>query len=107
MTVGAQPALGELVHEVSVELNETGTEAAAATALRGLGADDDMRAFRVDQPFVFALRHRATGAVLFLGRVVDPAPEIAARATARSPYEHGPRATNTEATPAVRQRPQL
>jgi serpin B len=51
-----------------VEVNEEGTEAAAATAV-GVGVTSAPQVFtmRVDRPFVFAIRERLSGTVLFLG----------------------------------------
>jgi serpin B len=69
-------ALGDVVHGTFVNVDERGTEAAAATV-----ADATFGAalsppkpieFRVDRPFVFVLRDRLTGTLLFMGRVVDP-----------------------------------
>jgi len=76
MTESEPLFIGLVVHKAFVKVNEEGTEAAAATAV-------DMRAgaaprpeepvrFDADRPFLFLIRHRTTGAVLFLGRVVDP-----------------------------------
>ncbi len=64
------------VHKAFVAVDEEGTEAAAATAI-SVGATAAMPAgppipFVADHPFLFAIRHRATGTILFLGRVVDP-----------------------------------
>jgi serpin B len=57
-----------------VEVNEEGTEAAAATAVGiGIVCDCGPREFLVDQPFVFAIRERFSGTILFAGRVMDPA----------------------------------
>jgi serine protease inhibitor len=51
-----------------VEVNEAGTEAAAATAVGiGIISLPEVTAVRVDRPFVFAIRERLSGAVLFLG----------------------------------------
>ena len=66
-------------HRAFVEVEETGTEAAAATAI----AMERMAAshpappppvpvFRADHPFLFAIRDRQSGVLLFLGRVADP-----------------------------------
>ena len=51
-----------------VEVNEEGTEAAAATGV-GVGTTSapQVLTMRVDRPFVFAIRERLSGAVLFLG----------------------------------------
>lgn len=64
-----------VVHQANIDVDEKGTEAAAATAvgMRVTSADPDEPAtFRADRPFLFALRDVPTGAVLFLGRVTDP-----------------------------------
>ena len=55
-------------------VNETGTEAAAASAvvMQELSASDRVERFIVDHPFLFAIRHVRSGALLFLGRVMDP-----------------------------------
>jgi len=56
-------------------VDEKGTEAAAATAvIVGLTSVPSREPIeiRVDRPFLFAIRDRETGTVLFLGRVVDP-----------------------------------
>ena len=63
----------QVLHRVFVELNEAGTEAAAATAIVGMRAlEAEPPTFSADRPFVFALRERVTGALLFLGYVGDP-----------------------------------
>ncbi|MEZ4767478.1 MAG: serpin family protein [Caldilineales bacterium] len=62
-----------VVHKAFVDVNEEGTEAAAATAVamsRSVPAPPPT--FRADHPFLFLIRENATGSVLFLGRVVDP-----------------------------------
>ncbi len=65
-----------VIHKAVVEVDETGTEAAAATAVV-MGADASMPAppdviLTLDRPYIFLIRDRATGALLFLGRVLDP-----------------------------------
>jgi serine protease inhibitor len=61
------------LHKAFIDVNEEGTEAAAATAF-GLQALAVVRpqAFNVDHPFLFLIRDRATGSLLFLGRMQDP-----------------------------------
>jgi serpin B len=63
-----------VVHKAFVDVNEEGTEAAAATgvgmALTAMPAPAPV--FRADHPFLFLIRHDRTGAILFMGRVVDP-----------------------------------
>lgn len=59
--------------EVVVNVDEQGTVAAAATA--GVAVSVSIPAFtavNVDRPFVYVVRDRTTGAVLFLGRITDP-----------------------------------
>ena len=64
-----------VVHKAYVDVNEEGTEAAAATGVGMRLASavvDKPKIFRADHPFVFAIRHNATGAILFLGRIERP-----------------------------------
>ncbi len=66
--------ISDVIHKAFVDVNEEGTEAAAATAVvmtRGFPAPPPT--FRADHPFLFLIRDNATGSILFLGRVVDPA----------------------------------
>ena len=62
-------------HKAFVEVDESGTEAAAATAVvmatRG-GAPAPPMAFVADHPFLFTIEDTKSGAILFVGRVVDP-----------------------------------
>lgn len=55
-----------------VEVDEEGTEAAAATAV-GIGVTSGPPTYRVDRPFLFFIRERFSGAVLFAGRIANPA----------------------------------
>ena len=65
--------LSEVVHQAFVEVNEEGTEAAAATGLVvGVTMVVKKLVFRADHPFIFIIQDRATGNILFMGRVVDP-----------------------------------
>ena len=69
--------ISKVVHQANIDVDERGTEAAAATAVimaTGGGAPEWIT-FNIDRPFLFALRDTSTGAVLFLGRVVDPSAE--------------------------------
>jgi len=62
-----------VVHKAFVEVNEEGTEAAAATAVimtrKGMAAAPPV--FRADRPFLFLIRENRTGSILFLGRLVE------------------------------------
>ena len=68
-------AIGAIFHQAFVDVNEEGTEAAAATAvvmMPGGAAPSKPKVFRADRPFLFLIREKATGTILFLGRVLDP-----------------------------------
>jgi serpin B len=65
----------DAVHSATIVVDEEGTEAAAATAIMaGKGAPnmDEIVEIRVDRPFLYLIRDGSTGAVLFVGRVLDP-----------------------------------
>jgi serpin B len=72
--------ISEVVHQAFVDVDEEGTEAAAATAVifAPTAAPFEPREppkpilFRADHPFLFAIRDNRTGAVLFIGRVQHP-----------------------------------
>lgn len=57
-----------------VEVNEEGTEAAAVTTV-GIGVESAPPSFVVDRPFVFAIRERLSGTILFVGAIGDPTAE--------------------------------
>lgn len=63
------------VHAADISVDEYGTVAAAATALgfEESGAGEADVTVRADRPFLYLIRHQPTGAVLFVGRVTDPA----------------------------------
>jgi len=58
-------------HKTFVAVNEEGTEAAAATSVE-IGLTSAPPVFVVDRPFVFVIRERLSGTILFMGRVMDP-----------------------------------
>jgi serpin B len=71
--------ISAVVHRALVEVDEQGTEAAAATGitLAPTAAPFDPqepKTFRADHPFVFAIRNRGTNQILFMGRVDSPTP---------------------------------
>jgi serpin B len=66
--------LADVIHKAFVSLDEEGTEAAAATAavmVPIMAPRETPLELRVDRPFIFVIRDIKTGAVLFVGRVVD------------------------------------
>lgn len=75
ITAEQQFQIGEVIHKAFVDVNETGTEAAAATAVVGLTSAPPPKpkpVFRADHPFLFMIRDNRSGSVLFMGRVMDP-----------------------------------
>jgi serpin B len=54
-----------------VDVNEVGTEAAAVTVV-GVGVTSAPVPVRIDRPFLFAIRERLSGTVLFLGKIIEP-----------------------------------
>ena len=66
-------AISEVLHKAFIKVNEAGTEAAAATAVILSGAAPvEHPHLSADRPFIFLIRDHATGAILFVGRVVQP-----------------------------------
>jgi serpin B len=62
-----------IVHKAFVEVNEEGTEAAAATGVvMKVTTVSVSEEFIADRPFLFLIRDRGSGCILFLGRVADP-----------------------------------
>ena len=64
-------SLAFVLHKAFVDVNEEGTEAAAATAV-GLNESANRMEFRVDHPFLYIIRDNATGLIYFFGRTMDP-----------------------------------
>jgi serpin B len=75
MTDTKDLCISEVVHQAFVDVNEQGTEAAAATAviMRSMAVmANPIPVFRMDHPFLFLIRENKTGSMLFLGRLADP-----------------------------------
>ncbi|MBN1308792.1 MAG: serpin family protein [Chitinispirillaceae bacterium] len=66
--------VADVFHKAFISVDEKGTEAAAATAviieLRGSSTNDCI--FIVDRPFIFVIRDKLTGTILFMGRILNP-----------------------------------
>ena len=69
--------ISAVVHKAYVDVNEEGTEAAAATGVvmsraMAVRRPDPVPVFRADHPFLFLIRDVKAGSVLFMGRLIDP-----------------------------------
>lgn len=65
--------ISEVKHKTFVEVNEEGTEAAAVTSVEiGIVSMPQTIVFKVNKPFVFAIREKYTNAILFIGCVQEP-----------------------------------
>ena len=79
---GISPGLfvSHVIHKAFVEVNEKGTEAAAATAVIMVrskspsGGSAKIPVFCADHPFLFLLCHKKSGGILFMGRMMKPEP---------------------------------
>jgi len=67
-------SIGDVIHRATISVDEAGTEATAATAvvMPPSESPSDLVTFTANRPFLFLIRDRQTGTVLFVGRVVDP-----------------------------------
>ena len=63
--------ISDVIHKAFVEVNESGTEA-AATTLALVKTKSQAGRFIVDHPFLFLIRENGSGSILFLGRIIDP-----------------------------------
>jgi len=66
--------ISDVIHKAFVAVDERGTEAAAATAIpvAGIGLPPEPVHLTIDCPFFFVIRDVETGAILFVGRILDP-----------------------------------
>jgi serpin B len=74
MTKAEKLVIGAVLHKAFVGVDENGTEAAAATVVlvlkgRAMGPDANPVVFRANHPFLFLIRHKPTGTILFMGRL--------------------------------------
>ncbi len=63
--------ISDVKHKTFVQVDEVGTEAAAVTSV-DVAAGSAPEPFRVDRPFLVVLHDRHSGAILFMGKIVDP-----------------------------------
>ena len=75
MTGNKDLFISAVVHKAYVDVNEEGTEAAAATgvAMKLTSVGKPPAVFRADHPFIFLIRDNKTGSILFMGRTANPA----------------------------------
>ena len=75
LNAGENLFISKVVHKAFVDVNEEGTEAAAATAVE-ISAITSIPAppkiFKADRPFLFFIRHLQSGTILFMGRYSQP-----------------------------------
>jgi len=66
--------ISKVKHKTFVEVNEEGTEAAAVTSVEMAEATsaNPFSHIRVDRPFIFSIRERHSGTILFIGKILDP-----------------------------------
>jgi len=68
--------ISKVIHKAFVDVNEEGTEAAAATAVvmstKAAPIIEKPVIFKADRPFIFLVRDKEAGSILFMGRVMDP-----------------------------------
>ncbi len=66
--------ISDVIHKTFIDVNEKGTEAAAATSIGFVETSmpPSSIVFRVDRPFVFLINEKVSGAVLFAGKIENP-----------------------------------
>jgi serpin B len=74
ITPGSGIWISRVLHKTFVDVNEEGTEAAAATVIEFIRSSqgDQPTVMRIDRPFIFAVREHRSGTILFIGKIVDP-----------------------------------
>ena len=69
--------ISDVIHKAFIAVDEEGTEAAAATAVivAGITSVYETPQFIANRPFIYLIRDKETGVILFMGRVLDPTVE--------------------------------
>jgi serpin B len=68
---GHDLVISDVLQKTFVDVNEEGTEAAAVTKV-AVAVTSAPATFTVDRPFVFAIRERLSGTILFMGKMERP-----------------------------------
>ncbi len=77
ITGGKDLYISSVVHKAYIDVNEEGTEAAAATVVLMVltsngGGEPSRITFDCDHPFIYLIQHKQTGTILFMGSISDP-----------------------------------
>jgi serine protease inhibitor len=67
--------ISRIIHKTFLEVDEKGTEAAAATVvemIETIAPGETYPTMKVNKPFVFAIRENHSGTILFIGKIIDP-----------------------------------
>ncbi|MDJ1499139.1 serpin family protein [Xanthocytophaga agilis] len=65
--------INEVAHKTFVQVDETGTEAAAVTSIGMVETTSSIpRIWTVNRPFIYIIREKSSGAILFIGKVMNP-----------------------------------
>jgi serpin B len=77
ITTQERLAVSDIIHKAFIEVDETGTEAAAATGIvvsvtSAIIDPIPPKTFRADHPFIFMIEDTRNGNVLFMGKVMNP-----------------------------------
>ncbi|KFP26866.1 Heterochromatin-associated protein MENT [Colius striatus] len=72
MSVRKDLFISKVIHKAFVEVNEEGTEAAAATGALVMKSKAPKVTFKADHPFLFFIRHNKSQTILFFGRLCSP-----------------------------------
>ncbi len=103
--ISANPLnISSVYHKAFVDVNETGTEAAAATGTvvtaQVIVSSPETVAFNANHPFLFLIRDTQSGSVLFMGQVADPSSTGTDPSAPAVPTAIAPRITSTAPTRA-------
>ena len=76
MTGKLDLCISEAIHQAFIDVDEKGTEAAAATAvvmkMTSAAPSSGLRVFNADHPFIYCIKDNTTGSILFIGKVMNP-----------------------------------